>query len=81
MGISSSIIDPSIDFGMIKQWLSWGEIVTLARKNKLSKSSAYKILRGKQKNFDFLELCMEEAIRNKAKFSKLNDRLGNSRNS
>lgn len=75
MPISSSLIDASIDYEAIKMWLSWGEIVALARKNKISKSSAYKILKGEQKNFDFLEVCMEAAIQNASKFKKLNERL------
>jgi hypothetical protein len=75
MAISSSIIDTSIDYEAIKKWLSWGEIVSLARKNKVSRSSAYKILKGEQKNFDFLEICMQAAIINAAKFSHLSEKL------
>ena len=75
MATHSSIINTQIDYKAIKNWLAYGELKDLALKSRISYSSAQKILKGEQKNFDFLEACMEKAIKNASRFKALQDRL------
>ena len=67
----------NLDYKRIKRWLRQGDITELARKEKISRATAYKVLTGKSKNWDFLEKAYEKAIQNAAKFHDLNKRLNN----
>ena len=65
------------DYKKIKRWLQQGDIAELAMRKKVSRATAYNILLGRSKNWDFLEAAYEKAIQNAAKFKALNDRLNN----
>lgn len=64
-----------IDYQLIKKWLPYGEVTTLANEFKISRNQAYKILKGNHKNFDFLEIAMNRAIENANKFRTLQEKL------
>jgi len=64
-----------IDLNELKRWLRHGDIVDLAKRKKITRSAAYAILSGVNKNFDFLEAAMNKAIDNKRKVHLLNQRL------
>ena len=60
-----------VDFELLKRWLKHGDIRELAEINLISKSLAYKILKGESKNFRFLQAALERAVENKAKVDRL----------
>lgn len=64
-----------IDYALIKKWLPYGEVTTLANEFKISRNQAYKILKGNHKNFPFLEKAMVRAIENANKFRTLQEKL------
>ena len=64
-----------INFKDIKEWLENGEIASLAKKHGLSRTSAYKILSGKSKNFSFVEAALTKASENKARILGGQDRM------
>jgi hypothetical protein len=63
------------EHAVIKTWLRQGDIRALAEKHHLSKWSAYKVLNGESKNFDFLKACYELAVERKNTIKSLNDKL------
>ena len=65
----------TLDYKHIKSWLRHGDIRDLAVAHNISKSHAYKILKGEVKHFDFMAAAMEVAIVNKSRFEALAARL------
>ena len=64
-----------VDLTELKRWLRHGDIVDLAKRKKITRSAAYAILSGVNKNFDFLEAALQKSIDNKRKIHLLNQRL------
>ena len=67
--------DVAIDYDLIKQWLRRGEIKELAELHGISTAAAYSILKGGQKNFDFVFDCYEKALERAMKVKAFNEKL------
>ena len=64
-----------LDYKKIKRWLRQGDITELAMKKKINRGTAYRILCGRSKNWEFLAAAYERAIQNAARFNELHERL------
>lgn len=65
----------TIDYKLIKEFLSRGEIAELATEYGISKQAAYRIMNGSTKNFEFVEKCYDRAVERAAKIKAFNEKL------
>ena len=59
----------------MRRCLRRGDITRLCLRYKVSKATAYKVLNGESKNFEFAAILYEQAIENAQKLKLLNDKL------
>lgn len=73
--LNDLMIDHSVNYQFVKRWFRRGDVQTLAGKFQLSKSTAYRSLKGKSKNYDFVKACYELALERANAFDKLNEKI------
>ena len=65
----------------LKKWLRQGDITSLTKEyekrtgDKISRPTAYKILNGQRRNWEFLKAAFEKALENYTTIKALSDRL------
>ncbi len=55
---------PTIDMNTILMWLDRGDVKRLAEKECISERQAHNIIKGKSKNYSFIERLVEKAEHN-----------------
>jgi len=75
LNVNGDTINHMANYGFVKEWLRYGEIHVLAEKHHISRQTAYKILRGQSKNYEFLKACYETAYERAMTFKRLNEKM------
>lgn len=74
-GYPDNVINHDANYRFVKEWLRRGDVLKLAAKYRINRSTAYKVLRGRSRNYEFLKACYDLAYERALTFKLLDDKL------